>query len=575
MSTALSGRPAAPGAALGPCFIVDLTAMPDDVPSERSGSAEDEVERLAGALERAQQELLDLAQSVRESAGEDEAAIFEAHADFAADPELRSMAEESIESGASAEKAVGDAFDTFRDLLAASESEYLAARAEDLDDVKDRVVKILVGIDTGVAVPGEPSVVVAESLTPSQTASIPRDLISAIVVATGSPTSHAAILARSLAIPAVVGCSGLLDAVELGVTVGVDGREGDVLVSPSDDEVDELRSRIERERERRERLAELKDQPGATADGRRVELAANIGSAEDLPVAAEAGAEGSGLVRTEFLFLDSREAPAVEDQVGFYTEVLRAFPGHRVVFRTMDIGADKPLPFVDRDEEENPALGLRGIRLHLARPELFRDQLRALLRATAEVADEDAATPAIMFPLISVLPELRESLEILTEVADDEGVDLDGIEVGMMIEVPSAALAASRLAPHVDFFSIGTNDLLQYTFAVDRVNAEVPELTDVCDPIVLSMVAGVVAAAHEHDAWVGVCGESAADPVAAVAFVGLGVDELSMTGAAIPEVKDTLRQVDSGDCERAVRDAIDGCDSGEEARAVLSEALGL
>ncbi|MBW3562964.1 MAG: phosphoenolpyruvate--protein phosphotransferase, partial [Actinobacteria bacterium] len=376
-------------------------------------------------------------------------------------------------------------------------------------------------------------------------------------------------------IPAVVACEGLLDAVSPGNVVAVDGRSGEVTVDPSAGEVARIEERIQREEQRREELRALRDQPGRTADGRRIELAANIGSPEDLPVAVEAGAEGSGLVRTEFLFLGRRRAPSVDDQVNFYAEVLRAFPGYRVVFRTMDVGADKPLPFVEREPEDNPALGLRGIRLSLARTELLRDQLRALLHARTLVSDEQAGTLAIMFPLVSVPSELADARGILDEVAKEEGVDLTDVEVGVMVEVPSAALAARRLAAHADFFSIGTNDLLQYLFAADRLNAEVPELQDVCDPDVLALLRSVIEAGHEADGWVGICGEAASDPTVAAALVGLGIDELSMTRVAIPEVKDTLRHLDSEDCAAAVEAAIADAADGAEARRILEERLGL
>jgi phosphoenolpyruvate-protein kinase (PTS system EI component) len=278
-------------------------------------------------------------------------------------------------------------------------------------------------------------------------------------------------------------------------------------------------------------------------------------------------------VRTEFLFQDRRTEPNVEDQVGFYTQVLEAFPGHRVVFRTMDIGADKPLAFVDRDAEENPALGLRGIRLHLARPELFRTQLRALLRAREEVADRDAGRMAIMFPLVATLGELTAARAHLEAVATEEDVDLEGLEVGMMVEVPSAALGAARLAPHVDFFSIGTNDLLQYLFAVDRLHGGVADIADVLEPDVLRLLGEVIAAGHAHDAWVGICGEAASDPLIAAALVGLGADELSMTRVAIPEVKDTLAKLTLDACSAAVEQALASARDAGEVRAALGAGL--
>jgi phosphotransferase system enzyme I (PtsI) len=576
MSTRLMGRAAAPGAALAPAFVVAPQApIEDDLPKERSATAEEEATRLRTALRQAEEELREIARTVEATAGENEAEIFEAHAEFAADPELERLATEAIVDGASAERAVVEAFGTFRELLMASTSEYLAARAADLDDVRDRVVKILLGRSTVGDAPTVRSVVAAHELTPSQTVSIPVEVIAGIVTETGSPTSHAAILARALGVPAVVSCAGLLDAVgEGGAVVAVDGRTGAVVVDPEQSERDAIRQRMDEEEGRREKLAELRDELGHTADGHRVELAANIGAIQHIPAAVEAGGEGSGLVRTEFLFLDRTTAPTVEEQVGFYAEVLRAFPGWRVVFRTLDVGADKPLPFVEREPEENPALGLRGIRLSLQRTELFRDQLRALLRARAAASTEDAGRLAIMFPLVSTVGELVQAREILHEVAEEEGADLTGIEVGVMVEVPTAALGARRLAQHADFLSIGTNDLLQYLFAADRLIGAVADLADVLEPDVLSLIGGVIEAGHAHKAWVGVCGEAAGDPTVAAALVGLGIDELSMTRVAIPEVKDALRRLTRTECRLAVEEAIERAADAAEARRLLEERLG-
>ena len=574
MSTTLTGRAAAPGAAVGPAFTVDSPAVSDQpLPETRAGSVQREKERLQDAQGRAEAELRELAGRVAAVAGGSEGEIFEAHAEFASDPELVALAHTAIQSGASAERAVIQAFDTFRQLLAASTNEYLAARAADLDDVRDRVVSILRGYPTGVPVPAERSVIVARSLTPSQTAGLPRELIAAIVTETGSPTSHAAILARALGTPAVVGCLGLLAATEEGVPIAVDGRRGAITIAPTEDELHAIEERIREEEKRRAELTALREEKGRTADGRRVELAANIGSRRDLPAAIEAGAEGSGLVRTEFLFLDRRGAPTVEEQTSFYTEVLEAFPGHRVVFRTMDIGADKPLPFVDREPEENPALGLRGIRLSLERQDLLRDQLRALLLAKKAVGDRGRV--AIMFPMVASAHELDRVREILVQVGAEEEAELAGVEVGAMIEVPSAAVSARRIAARADFLSIGTNDLLQYLFAADRLNAFVSELADICEPDVLALIGDVIEAGHDEGSWVGVCGEAANDPTVAAALVGLGADELSMTRVAIPEVKDTLMSLSFEDCRHAVRAAIAEAADGTEARRLLEEKLRL
>jgi phosphoenolpyruvate-protein phosphotransferase len=579
VTTTLTGRPAAPGAALALAFaLAEAPGADQPLPETRQGDADTEVARLDAALATAGEQLTTLAERVAQSAGEDEAEIFEAHAEFAEDPELRDQAVEAIEGGLSAERAVVAAFGAFRELLAASTSEYLAARAEDLDDVRDRIIALLQGRSVEVEAPSVRSVVLARELTPSRTASLPRELIAALVTETGSPTSHAAILARSLGIPAVVACEGVLAAVETageGVEVAVDGRSGEVVIAPDERVRAQVADRMQAEATRRETLEELRDEPGRTADGHRVELAANLGDPNDLEAAIAAGAEGSGLVRTEFLFQDRADEPSVDDQVGFYLDVLRAFPGQRVVFRTMDIGADKPLAFVARDPEENPALGLRGIRLHLARPELFRDQLRALVRAHRAIASEDAGRLAVMFPLVAVPSELLAARNLLAAAAEDEGVSLDGVEVGMMVEVPSAAIGARRFAEHVDFLSIGTNDLLQYLFAVDRLNGAVADLADVCDPVALGLIGRVIADGHAGGAWVGICGEAASDPVVAAALVGLGADELSMTRVAIPEVKDVLRSLELERCRQAVRSAMEEGADGTEVRALLEEHLGL
>ena len=573
MSTRLSGRAAAPGAAVAPAFVLAPQPVLTKLPEVASGAPEDERTRLLGALERAEAELRELAERVAASAGEEEGEIFEAHAEFAADPELARLTEEAVRAGASAERAVVGAFETFRELLVASASEYLAARASDLDDVRDRVVKILLGMSTGGDRPEQRSVVVAHELTPSETASIPVDLIAAIVTETGSPTSHAAILARALGVPAVVACDGVLAATRAGVDIAVDGRAGEAIVDPTPDERAEIVRRHEQEERRREDLGALREKPGRTADGHPVELAANIGSIDHIPAAVEAGGQGSGLVRTEFLFIGRVTAPTVEEQTKVYAEILRGFPGHRVVFRTMDVGADKPLPFVERDPEENPALGLRGIRLSLRSPDLFRDQLRALVRARADVAGEEAGRLAIMFPLVATAGELEAARGVLRGVADEDGVDLEGIEVGVMIEVPSGALGAARLARHADFFSIGTNDLIQYLFAVDRLNGAVADIGDVLEPDVLTLIGSVVEAGHANEAWVGVCGEAAGDPTVAGALVGLGVDELSMTKVAIPEVKDALRRLTRDECREAVQAAIAGAADAAGSRTILEERL--
>jgi phosphotransferase system enzyme I (PtsI) len=568
MSRRLVGRAAAPGVAVAPAFVIERG--PKETPGEPSRVGADpqhEKERLHYALDTAARELRDIAKSVAEAAGDEEGEIFEAHADFAADPELARRAEEAIDGGASSEDAVTEAFGWFRELLAAAQSEYLAARAADLDDVRGRVVAIIRGESRAVEAPRERSVIVAAELTPSETATLPRALIAAILTGAGSPTSHAAILARALGIPAVVGVTGLLAAVDVGTELAVDGGSGEIVVGPEDEERKEFEERARAGEERRKRLTALREEPGRTADGAPVGLAANLAGPDDIELARAAGAEGSGLVRTEFLFLDRRTPPGVEEQAAFYRELLEAFSGHRVVIRTLDVGADKPLPFVEQAPEPNPALGLRGIRIGLAQPELLRLQLRAIL--LAHVATRGQGTrAAVNFPMVSRAEELSAARSILDEAAREEGVDTDGLEVGVMVEVPSAALAARRLAAACDFLSLGTNDLLQYLFAADRLVPEVSGLPDVLEPEVLRLIGGVADAAHAEGVWMGVCGEAAADPVSALALVGAGADRLSMTPAAIPEVKDVLRRVTREELREAAAEAMEAADASEARRRI-------
>ncbi|MEW6152609.1 MAG: phosphoenolpyruvate--protein phosphotransferase [Actinomycetota bacterium] len=568
MSVRLAGAGVSPGVAVGPPFVVAPVAVVHDPGPQ--GPPATEKTRLRQALAQAAAELHTLADRVREAAGE-EAEIFEAHAAFAEDPELEAQAEELIDAGQSAIAATLAAFAAFRALLAASSSEYLAARAADLDDVCARVTAILSGSRQTYDLPEEPSVLLAHELTPSETAEVPRDRIAAIVTEAGSPTSHAAILARTLGIPAVVGVANLLQLAAGVGTIAVDGRTGEVHLGPDADVLALMGERHGHEQARRAALAGARLQPGRTADGVAVELVANIAGRDDLALAVEAGAEGAGLVRTELLFQDRRTEPTVDEQASYYGEVLDAFPGHRVVFRTLDIGADKPMPFITRASEPNPALGVRGIRLSLRAPKLFENQLRALVRAHAR--QTGTARMAVMFPLVSRVEEVVAAREELARVADDEGVDITDVEVGVMIEVPSAALASHRIAPLVDFFSIGTNDLLQYLFAADRLSADVADLADICEPVVLELVATVVAAAGEHGAWVGVCGETASDPAVGAAFVGLGVRELSMVAGAVGEVKDLLGRHDLASLEAAAH-AARLAPSAAAAREALASVLG-
>jgi phosphoenolpyruvate-protein phosphotransferase len=552
----IRGVAAAPGTAIGPVHLIERQQAKSET-RQTSRSPEEERKRLHEALGAAQVQLSEIAQRVETEIGSNEAGIFVAQGAFATDPALVRRAEGAVDAGSTAEAAVEEAFEGFRREIEASGNEYLAARATDLDDVKDRVVGLLRGSTGGVTNPEVPSVVVAEELTPSQTAEFRSDMVLAIATELGTATSHAAILARALGIPSVVGAQGLLRQARTGVDVAVDGTNGLVYIDPDDATRRRLQDSAAEGAMRRKELDALRSFPGSTADGRRVELAANLGSLAELEGAVAAGAEGCGLVRTEFLFQARTTAPSVEEQTEVYRKVLAAFPGKRVVFRTLDVGADKPLPFVSRSSEPNPALGVRGIRLGLAQPDLLRDQLRAIVRACREAP----ARGAVMFPMVAASSEIDEALAMLTSLSVEEDFDLATLEVGAMIETPVAALNAARLARELDFVSVGTNDLLQYLFAADRLDASLAELPDLFDPGVLRLLAGLVEGARAEGAWVGVCGEAAGTALGAALFVGLGCDELSMAAGAIGEVKHTLRSLTMPELQDACRRALSASDA--------------
>jgi phosphotransferase system enzyme I (PtsI) len=413
----------------------------------------------------------------------------------------------------------------------------MAERADDLRDVRDRLVRLLTGGErVNLAELPEGSVVLAERLTPSDTAQLDPDRVAGFVTVTGGRTSHAAIFARSLALPAVVGVGPDLESVEEGETVAVDGETGEVVVDPSDETLAAVDTGPE---------VEVTHDRVATTDGTEIEVAANVGRPVELEGAVEQGADGVGLYRTEFLFLDRESPPSEGEQYETYVDALAAFPDGRVVVRTLDIGGDKQIPYLDLPEEENPFLGERGIRRSLGPDaDLFETQLRALLRAAA---DAEGGTLSVMFPLVSTVDELDAALEAVEEVAaelEQEDVAYARPELGVMVETPGAVFMADEFAARVDFLSIGTNDLAQYVMAAARENEHVAHLHDPLHPPVLRAIARSVEAAHDNDAWIGMCGEMAGNPELTELLVGLGLDELSMSAVTIPEVKANVSTVD-------------------------------
>ncbi|MFD7512490.1 phosphoenolpyruvate--protein phosphotransferase [Streptomyces sp. NPDC059853] len=490
-------------------------------------------------------------------AGGEAQAVLEAQALMAQDPELMADVARRVAGGSTAERAVYDAFGAYRELLAAA-GDYLAGRVADLDDVRNRIVARLLGVPMpGVPDSDEPFVLVARDLAPADTALLDPALVLGFVTEEGGPTSHSAILARALGVPAVVALPGVGELTE-GTVVAVDGSTGEVTVNPSG----EQRAALARVAEERRAAVAASAGPGATADGHKVPLLANIGGPADVAAAVEAGAEGVGLFRTEFLFLDDSErAPSLETQTATYRQVLEAFPEGRVVVRVLDAGADKPLAFLTPGEEPNPALGVRGLRTLLDHPEVLDTQLKAL----AAAAEGLPVYLEVMAPMVAD----RADAKAFADACRAAGLRA---KFGAMVEIPSAALRARSVLQEVEFLSLGTNDLAQYTFAADRQVGAVSRLQDPWQPALLDLVALSAEAAKAEGKSCGVCGEAAADPLLACVLTGLGVTSLSMSASAIPYVRSALAEHTLAQCERAAA-AARAAESAEEARTAARAVL--
>ncbi|MFF7990541.1 phosphoenolpyruvate--protein phosphotransferase [Kitasatospora xanthocidica] len=483
--------------------------------------------------------------------------VLAAQAVMAADPILADEAAALAEQGTDGAYALTAVFDGFRTALAAAGG-YFAERTADLDDLRDRAVAHLLGLPVpGLPDPGHPYVLVADDLAPADTALLDPERVLALVTVRGGPTSHTAILAKALGVPAVVGCAGAMELAD-GRQVLVHGADGVVEPDPSPEAVDRAAAH---ERRRRERSAGFQG-PGRTADGHPVALLVNLGAPHELPGAAAADAEGVGLFRTEFLFLDRAEAPGLAEQAAAYRQVFAAFAGRRVVVRTLDAGADKPLPFATSTDEENPALGIRGLRTAARDPQLLETQLAAIAAAAAD----STAQVWVMAPMVSVP---REAAEFAARVRA-HGLPL----AGAMIEVPAAALRTDRLAPVCDFFSVGTNDLAQYAFAADRTLGSLAELLDPWQPALLGLVATAAGSAAEHGRPIGVCGEAAADPALALVLVGLGITSLSAAPASLPDVRAVLAAHTLAECRELAELALLADDAATARDTVRSRMAG-
>jgi len=556
------GVAASPGVALGPVFLLRSAVVHV---SDEAGSPDEEQARLQTALDRARAQLKRLHASLSARSGSRRAAIILAHQELIDDPDLQQAAIARILQGASAARAWQTATEGRATEMQGLGNEMLAARAGDLRDVGRRVLRILAGDsdgDEGPDLPDEPVVLMAEDLAPSDTAGLDPERVRGLVTAKGGPNSHTAILARALALPAVVGLGDAILQIAPGTTVVVDGDGGRLVVEPSETDRRQAEAAAAARAERV--AAAVKDayRPAITRDGRRIEAVANIGKAEEAAAAVQAGAEGVGLLRTEFLFLERQSPPTEDEQFEALHRMTEALRGLPLIVRTLDIGGDKEVPYLRLPKEDNPFLGVRGIRLCLAQPELFQPQLRAIVRA-AKAAPPGAIK--VMFPMVSTLEELQAGRAALESVR----AELDGpeMEVGIMVEVPSAATMADLLAREADFFSIGTNDLTQYVLAMDRLHPSLTKQADGLHPAVLRMIAQVVEAAHAHGRWVGVCGNMAAEAAAAPILVGLGVDELSVSPPAVADLKAQVRGLTMRRARRLARKAL-ACATAAEVRAL-------
>ena len=537
----IAGVAASEGVAVGPVFVHARRELEPERENISEDKVEEELARFQSAVEAVVQKLSETAERLRESGSEKEAEIFDAHVEMAEDPEFHSEVEERVRNLTSPEAAVLAVGEEFAGMFAEMEDEYMAARADDVRDVASQVAADLMGSRAaGLEMLKEPSVILARNLAPSDTVRIPKGMALGFVIAEGSKTSHVSIMARSLGIPAVVGVGAALEEAFEAEVVALDGGEGYAVANPDPDTVVGFERKQGAITEEQAVLAEFKHVEARTRDGQRIEVAANIGSAEEAESALEWGAEGVGLFRTEFLFMERPELPSEEEQYGAYRKVAEAFGERPVIIRTLDVGGDKDLPGVDQPEEENPFLGWRGIRMCLDVPELFKPQLRAILRAASH------GNLRIMFPMIVDTVELHAAKELIQECRgelENEGTQFGEIEIGVMVETPAAAIRAADIAPEVSFFSIGTNDLVQYTLAADRGNERLRRLQSADHPAVLDLIGRTCKAAREAGIWVGVCGETAGEAAMIPKLIELGVTELSMSAPSIPRAKKVLSEL--------------------------------
>ena len=566
MSKLIKGIAASDGVAIAKAYLL---VEPDlSFTNENITDIDAEIKKFRNALEASKIELTKIRNNAEKSLGADKAAIFDAHLLVLDDPELIQPIEDKIANEkVNAPEALNEVTTQFITIFESMDNEYMRERAADIRDVSKRVLAHLLGVELpNPSMIDESVVIIGNDLTPSDTAQLNKEFVQGFVTNIGGRTSHSAIMSRSLEIAAVVGTKSITHEVKQGDMVIVDGITGDVIIDPTEDELIAYQNKRERFFEDKKELQKLRDAETVTVDGEHAELAANIGTPDDLYGVMENGAEGIGLYRTEFLYMGRDQMPTEDEQFEAYKKVLETMKDKRVVVRTLDIGGDKELPYLNLPKEMNPFLGYRAIRLCLDQQDIFRTQLRALLRASAY------GKLNIMFPMVATIKEFRDAKAILLEEKDkltSEGQEVaDDIEVGIMVEIPSTAALADIFAKEVDFFSIGTNDLIQYTMAADRMSERVSYLYQPYNPAILRLVKQVIEASHKEGKWTGMCGEMAGDETAIPLLLGLGLDEFSMSATSILKARRQINGLSKNEMAELANRAIN-CATQDEVKELV------
>ncbi|MCI1925735.1 MAG: phosphoenolpyruvate--protein phosphotransferase [[Lactobacillus] timonensis] len=572
MSKVVKGIAASDGIGIAEAYLLVDPDLSFD--KKKIEDTDAEYQRVDKAFADSIDELNKIKENAKDRLGDDELAVFDAHIAILSDPEMKKQIQQEIEGQKiTAEQATTDVMDMFSDTLAAmKDNQYMQERAADVKDVEKRALSHLLGKQLpNIAAIDKPVVIVAHEITPSDTSQMDKKFVKGMVTDLGGRTSHAAIMSRTLRIPAIVGSENITSSVKSGQQIIVDGLNGDAIVDPSDDEVDEYQKKAADFEKERAEWAKMVDAPSKSKDGKDFEIAANIGTPDDVVDAVKQGADGVGLFRSEFLYMGSDHMPTEDEQFEAYKKAVVGMKGKPVVVRTLDIGGDKPLDYLPLPKEMNPFLGYRAIRISLHDPEkIFKPQLRALIRAS------EFGPISIMFPMIGTLAELRAAKKVYNECVEELQKDHPGIgknvQIGMMIEVPLAAINADKMAEEVDFFSIGTNDLIQYNFAADRGNDAVSYLYQPLNPAFLGLINHVIKAAHRHNTKAAMCGEMAGDELALPLLMGMGLDEYSMSATSILRTRSMMSKLDTKDCAALVEKALD-MDTQEDVEKLVKASL--